>query len=393
MINVLPLYSPFSNFTVRMAEAFGNAKTKIFSDGTTKTVYCRKAIFKKPLAEKINYRKCFFENFVWTELRESLKSCLDKYRFKKVKDFLGIEFDDKFVKDSDSWENFKLGFKLSKDILFVKKSRPTGEPRPDSLKRAKDRIFDYTFNNNFNYFFTGTINQKRFNAKDPKLLLKPIQYWLKNHVNRDGFQYIIVAEYHKSGAIHFHGLINCNDSDLVDSGTKTYKGFKKPMKDRKAIKKGLVPERDGKIVYNFPKWRFGFTTCIKTYGDPLNVAYYITKYITKDCKKIFGKFFWHSRDLKKPDILVHDVDYDSIEAVEYKGAYKYELVRPDEYCRKVYANSLIKSENKRLQVEQSEFGEIYCDIENGFMINLDTGEVYYDDLNTVDLSDYETLLE
>lgn len=192
-------------------------------------------------------------------------------------------------------------------------------------------------------------------------------------------EYIFVAEHHKSNAIHFHGLINCSDSDLVDSGTKSYKGFKKPMKDRTAIKKGLNPA-DGKIVYNFPKWHFGFTTCIKTYGDPLNVAYYITKYITKDCKKIFGKFFWHSRGLKKPEIRVDYVDYDSVDAVEFKGAYKYKFVRGEE-------NRRIESERQR----KIEYGDIYCDVAQGIMLNLETGEVYYDDLNVVDLDEYETI--
>lgn len=371
MINPFPLLSPLTNFRFNSVRAFGNAKTKIFVDGTTSTTYCRMPIFRNPLAEKVDYIKCFFENFAWFEERRTYKSFRNQYRFELIKKFLGVNDFSKVP-----FEDIKLAEKT----LFVKKKRrSTGEPRPDSIKRAKDRIFDYTFNNKFDYFFTGTIDPKKLDSKDPKALLQPIQDWLKDRVKRDGFQYILVAEHHKSGAIHFHGLIKCDKLDLVDSGRKSYKGYKKPMTDHTAIKKGLNPVY-GQIVYNLKKWKFGFTTCIKTYGDPLNVAYYITKYITKECKKIFGRFFWHSRGLKKPDIRVDYVDYDSVEAVEFKGTYKYKFIRGEE-------NRRIETEKQR----KIEFGEIYCDVSQGVMINLETGEVYYDDLTETD--DYETILE
>ncbi len=372
MINPFPLLSPLSNFRFNFVLAYGNAKTKVFADGTTSTTYCRVPIFRNPLAEKVDYVKCFFENFAWFEEGRTYKSFRNRYRFERIKEFLGV---------NDLSKTPLEDIKLAEKTLFIKKKRKTGEPRLDNIKRAKDRIFDYTFNNKFDYFFTGTIDPKKLDSKDPKAILQPVQDWLKNRVKRDGFQYILVAEYHKSGAIHFHGLIQCDKLNLTDSGTKSYRGFKKPMTDYTAVKKGLNPAY-GQIVYNLAKWNFGFTTCIETYGDPLNVAYYITKYITKDCKKIFGKFFWHSKGLKKPEIRVDYVDYDSIEAVEFKGAYKYKFVRGEE-------NRRIEEEKQR----KAEFGDIYCDIESGFMINLETGEVYYDDLNEVNLNEYETLVE
>ena len=60
----------------------------------------------------------------------------------------------------------------------------------------------------------------------------------------------------------------------------------------------------------------------------MNTAFYVTKYITKDCNKIFGRFFWHSRDLKKPQIIYQNVDYDSFDALDY-GGFKYRLDRSD----------------------------------------------------------------
>lgn len=366
-------------FSFKPCQVYGNAKTKVYADGTTNTVYCRSPIFKKPLFEKSEYKERswsvytnhMYKTFHWLEEKDNFKYNLT-FHLPLIKEHWGV---------SDIYSLSYDDIQLAKKCIFRKrKKRKTGEPRSDSMKRAKNSIFDYTFNNRFDYFFTGTIDPKKYNSKDPKKLLKPLQNWLKDRVKRDGFQYIFVAEYHKKGGIHFHGLIKADKLRLVDSGTKSYRGFKKPMKDHTAIRKGFNPA-DGQVIYNLPAWKFGFTTCIKTYGEPLNVAYYITKYITKDCKKIFGKFFWHSFGLKKPEVHVHDVDYDSIEAVEFKGAYKYKFMR--------------LAERERIAEEKfmkAEYGEIYCDL-NGLMTNIETGEVYYDDLNIIDLSDYETILE
>lgn len=41
MFNPFPLSSPLSKFSVRSFGAFGNAKTKVYADGTTNTTYCR----------------------------------------------------------------------------------------------------------------------------------------------------------------------------------------------------------------------------------------------------------------------------------------------------------------------------------------------------------------
>ena len=54
-----------------------------------------------------------------------------------------------------------------------------------------------------------------------------------------------------------------------------------------------------KIVYNVSDWKYGYSTAIETYGQASNLAFYVTKYITKDVKKIFGKFFWSSKNINR----------------------------------------------------------------------------------------------
>ena len=117
-------------------------------------------------------------------------------------------------------------------------------------------------------------------------------------------------------------MLNYDSSSLgfVDSGNKLYKGHKKSMKDFTAVLKILSPLND-RIIYNLTKWKFGFTTCIELAGDKLHTTKYITKYIIKDCKKILGQFFWHSRDRKKPDITFENIDYDNVDSKEYFNDY------------------------------------------------------------------------
>ena len=220
--------------------------------------------------------------------------------------------------------------KPEQDIFLKKKTKhksSDSEVRNDSLKRAKDAVFDLMLCNDFDYFFTGTINPDKLDSKNPKELLRPVQQWLKDMVKRYDLHYIMIAEYHKKGGIHFHG---CFASDLPlkmqDSGTKIYYGYKKPVKNARAEFLGLTC---GKTVYNLKTWAFGWSTAIKLTGDRLRIARYITKYVTKDVRKIFGRFYWHSQNLKKPVVTVQDVDYDSLNVCDYNG-FKYLFVRGDD---------------------------------------------------------------
>lgn len=225
------------------------------------------------------------------------------------------------------WEYQKKCLKNGDGILswleeIEKKKNPNNDPRLDSLKRAKDNIFDIVINNDFDYFFTGTLDPKEIDSKDPKEVMKRVNKWLQNQTARYDLQYLLVSERHKNGGIHFHGVMR-GQTKIVSSGTRKYKGFKKPIKDETALRMGLDLS-EGHEVFNLPSWRFGFTTCIKCYGDKTAIAFYITKYLTKDCKKIFGSFYWHSRGLDKPVLSYDNVNYEAIDSFEFNG-FKYEF--------------------------------------------------------------------
>lgn len=208
--------------------------------------------------------------------------------------------------------------------------------RHDNLKRAKDSIYDLVYSNEWDYFFTGTLDENKIDRNDIQSIRKHIQKWLNNMRSRYNISYILIFEYHKKGGIHTHGLIKefpLTPLNLVPSDTKIFYGFKKPIKQRTAKKYGLDWDK-GQTVYNLSTWKFGFSTAIKVYGDKAQLSHYITKYITKDNKKIMGRYYWHSRDLKKPKVLYYNTDISKLDLPVYHG-WRFELQLSEESKRKI----------------------------------------------------------
>ncbi len=155
-----------------------------------------------------------------------------------------------------------------------------------SLRRTKRVIRDLALCNRFELFATFTFKADRYDI--PKCKSK-MANWFKNQQKRNGkFQYLVVAEYHKDGALHFHALI------------KGYKGKLKP-----AINSNTGKRIKGR--YNLPGYTHGFTdvTKIKQTSEDLGkAANYLCKYITKDMPVMFGKNrYWASKQLERPIII------------------------------------------------------------------------------------------
>ena len=135
-------------------------------------------------------------------------------------------------------------------------------------------------------------------------------------------EYILVPEYHKVGdRIHCHLLITEYPMSLLKHAQKHGKGGKlKYNKDGSPV---LMYTSKGQPIYNMLSWQYGYSTCIPIYKavneSNIKLAHYITKYMTKDVHKIFGKFFWSSKGLKRVvDTEVFNTDYYSLELKEYE---------------------------------------------------------------------------
>ena len=225
-----------------------------------------------------------------------------------------ITYDNGYIyTDFETGELIYISHLMPADTLCLT-DRPNFPKRSDNVKRAKDKIYDIVALNEWSYFFTGTLGSTKFDPTNAKEALKPVQKWLKNMVTRYGLKYVLVAEYQpKSGRIHWHGFIN-DALQVVDSGTRLVPWAKKPKKISTIIKNGYDPALyDDRVVYNLPQWRFGWSTAIKAYNGSQACARYITKYVTKEDKAIFGRYYWSSKNIRRePDICLTDFDYDSV---------------------------------------------------------------------------------
>lgn len=147
-------------------------------------------------------------------------------------------------------------------------------------------------NPDFCYFFTGTFDPKKWNSKNFQEIYKPLRRFLQNK----GIKYILVAELHQSGAIHFHGVFNETVEPYLEN-------FDLSKKLPKRIRDGILKE--DRNLFNFPSYakRFGWVS-IEKIRNLDAVACYVSKYITKSFEdeknRISYRRFFASKNLSRP---------------------------------------------------------------------------------------------
>ena len=163
--------------------------------------------------------------------------------------------------------------------------------RSDSFKRAKDKIFEIAAANDWSYMVTLTLDKDKIDRYDKDVVKNTVGKWLDNMVQRKGLIALLVPEHHKDGAIHFHGLVN-DTLTFTPSGNYKIKGKKGTVKLSTLRKKGKnITDSDVQEVFNIKEYKLGFSTAVKLDGNVTAVSYYMTKYCTKDLKKIFGSYY------------------------------------------------------------------------------------------------------
>lgn len=200
----------------------------------------------------------------------------------------------------------------------IKKSLRKTPDEPDVIRacrRASANVRRLCHCAEMRYFVTLTLDAAKIDRYDVPQIIRKMSTWCDNQVRRKGLQYILVPERHKDGAIHFHGFFN-NALPVVDSGTISRKGRKRPQKPRSKAQKELWLSEGGQVVYNLPAWTLGFTTAIELYGDKDKAISYTCKYLTKQQEdgKIGGRWYYHGGHFSEPetiysDILLQDIVY------------------------------------------------------------------------------------
>lgn len=194
-----------------------------------------------------------------------------------------------------------------------------------SMRRTKQKVYDYARANTWDWFMTWTFSKERVKSRyDYVELSKRMSQWLKDVRKRRApdMMYLVVPEYHQDGAIHFHGLMSdIGELSLIDSG---------------------VRDGRGRQIYNVEDFGLGFTTATRV-TDSLKAANYISKYITAEMLFLTKdrKRYWVSRNLEKPleskMIVSEGVKQEIIDmySESAKKTKKIEVETPD-FIQKIY---------------------------------------------------------
>lgn len=161
-----------------------------------------------------------------------------------------------------------------------KSSDPKGEDLERSMRRARGKLRRLALANSFRWFVTLTIDPEKCDSFDGAAVVRKLNAWCSNMVQRKGLRYILVPERHKSGRIHFHGFFN-DCLEVVDSGHT---------------------DKQGHPIYNLPQWALGFTTAIGLYDDYVKAVGYVCKYVGKQGEKPAGRWYYSGGDLVEPSV-------------------------------------------------------------------------------------------
>lgn len=167
-------------------------------------------------------------------------------------------------------------------ISLVDKT-PTGEGEgklSNNLSRARSVVFQLCVCNDWDWFFTGTLDRRKFDRFSLDGFRKSLAQWIRNLNKKSGFdvKYVLVPEKHKDGAWHMHGLL---------------RGI--PSSELSRFVHGVHPERlvDGDY-WNWQRYsdKFGFCS-LGAVRDPVACSFYLQKYLTKDMSRTSSDYGRH----------------------------------------------------------------------------------------------------
>lgn len=177
---------------------------------------------------------------------------------------------------------------------------PDGKRLDNNISRARARVYELAACNDWDWFFTGTLDQQKYDRYNLPKWQKDFSQWLRNQRRLKGWNiaYLLIPERHKNGAWHMHGLFAGIPADglrLFDITENIPARLKKQLEG-------------GKKLYDWTAYRqkFGWVTLAEI-EDPDRCASYISKYITKtlggasmDCG---SHLYYASRGLAGADLV------------------------------------------------------------------------------------------
>lgn len=170
----------------------------------------------------------------------------------------------------------------------------------DNLSRAKARIIELAWCNQWDYFVTLTLDPVKYDRFNLKNFRTDLSQWLRNYGRKTNtkIDYLLIPEKHKDGAWHMHGFIKGLPRECLREFTLEEK---LPHYLRTKIKANQAQ-------YDWDDYRlkFGYINC-ETIKNHKAVSKYVMKYITKDMSRSVSEANMHlyycSKGLNRAELI------------------------------------------------------------------------------------------
>ena len=247
------------------------------------------------VTESVIYATCVLKDYGTHQVMIYYKNNVRKKGYEEIKDDEDV-YNEKY-NDCDIVIDESYIERLKNCVEEQTEEQKNEWDRIRSIRRSKDLVKAIGNMNDWDYFFTGTFDEKKVgDRKDLEKLKKSTLEFFKNQSKKYGIKYLLIPELHKDGALHWHGLIrDVNDQLKLTDSEKKY---------------------NGRIIYNMDSWNKykGFNTCVeigKEDDDKMAVSNYITKYISKNDERIFDKYYYSSQGLTNHPKITY-LEYDEL---------------------------------------------------------------------------------
>lgn len=190
----------------------------------------------------------------------------------------------------------------------------TSEKFASAMIRAKNTVREYALCNCWDYFLTITFAIDQWNRYDLQGRVRELMQYFQNLRKRGVFpdlRYVLVPEFHKDGAVHFHGLISGIPEEAIDELPPWA-----PVSTRS----------HGNRHIPLLTSRYGWTTLSPIVSN-IGVGFYISKYITKSMASMAVlkgvHTYYHSRGLLRAVVVGYQFADNSLldKCCKYKNSF------------------------------------------------------------------------
>lgn len=171
----------------------------------------------------------------------------------------------------------------------------------ENLARTKRTIYELAFCNPWEWFFTATLDRKKYDRSDLDKFHKDLTQWLRNQnrIRNVSIKFLLIPELHSDGkSWHMHGFLMGLPKELLTR-------FKVGDKMGKALAEKV---KRGDEVYNWEAYQNKFGFCdLEPIRNHEAVSKYVTKYISKELANSVTELNAHqyycSRGLNRAEVI------------------------------------------------------------------------------------------